>query len=55
MNMRLDGDGNPVKTGEQVQLGGNESYVSVCMKHFIEELGCIEEFTKIGSLTDVYN
>jgi thymidine kinase len=32
MNMRIDSNGNPVTQGEQVQIGGNESYVSVCMK-----------------------
>ena len=27
-------DGKIVRTGEQVMLGGNESYVSLCRKHF---------------------
>lgn len=44
MNMRIDAEGKPVSKGTQVHIGGNESYVSVCMKHFTEELGCIEEF-----------
>lgn len=35
MNMRLL-DGKPVFEGEQIQIGGNESYVSVCRKHFKE-------------------
>lgn len=34
MNMRIDEDGNPVKAGEQIQIGGNERYVSTCRKHF---------------------
>lgn len=34
MNMRIDADGNKVSTGQQVQVGGNEMYVSVCRKHF---------------------
>jgi thymidine kinase len=34
MNMRIDSEGNPVTSGEQVQIGGNESYVSCCMKCF---------------------
>lgn len=33
MNMRVV-DGNPVYTGEQIQIGGNESYYSVCRKHY---------------------
>ena len=34
MQLRLDGDGNPVKSGSQVQIGGNDSYLSVCRKHY---------------------
>lgn len=34
MVLRLDRHGNPIKTGEQIKVGGNESYVSVCRKHF---------------------
>ena len=34
MNARIDSDGNIIKTGEQIQIGGNESYVSMCRKHF---------------------
>lgn len=29
-------DGRVVKEGEQIQLGGNESYVSLCRKHWTE-------------------
>ena len=29
-------DGHIVREGEQVQLGGNESYTSLCRKHFKE-------------------
>lgn len=35
MNMRLC-DGKPIFEGNQVQIGGNESYISVCRKHFYE-------------------
>lgn len=34
MNMRLGADGQPVDEGEQVMIGGEESYISVCRKHF---------------------
>ncbi len=34
MVLRLDSDGVPVSEGEQVQIGGEESYVSVCRKHW---------------------
>jgi len=33
INMRLL-NGEPVFEGEQVQIGGNESYLPVCRKHF---------------------
>lgn len=46
MNMRVDASGCPVKSGAQVHIGGNESYLSVCMKHFLEEVGTIEEFAE---------
>jgi thymidine kinase len=36
MNARLDEAGRPVKTGAQVQIGGNESYTAMCRKHFKE-------------------
>lgn len=34
MVLRLDENGTPLKLGEQIQIGGNDSYVSVCRKHF---------------------
>ena len=34
MNMRIDAHGKPVREGQQVQIGGNESYVATCRKHF---------------------
>jgi len=36
MILRLDAQGNPIQEGEQVAIGGNERYVSVCRKHFRE-------------------
>lgn len=36
MNMRVDENGNAVKIGEQIQIGGNERYMSMCRKHFYE-------------------
>lgn len=36
MVVRLDGSGRAMKEGEQVAIGGNESYESVCRKHFRE-------------------
>jgi thymidine kinase len=34
MNARIDAEGKIVREGEQVQIGGNESYISLCRKHF---------------------
>jgi len=34
MNLRIDKAGNAVIDGDQVQIGGNESYVATCRKHF---------------------
>lgn len=38
MVLRLDENGRPFNEGEQVQIGGNERYVSVCRKHYNEAL-----------------
>lgn len=34
MVLRLDKEGHPYNEGEQVVIGGNERYVSVCRKHY---------------------
>lgn len=34
MVLRLDGDGNAVTEGSQVEIGGNDRYISMCRKHF---------------------
>ena len=34
MVLRIDANGKPVRDGEQIQIGGNERYVTVCRKHF---------------------
>lgn len=36
MVLRLDANGAPVKTGEQIEIGGNDRYVSVCRRHYKE-------------------
>ena len=32
--VRLDADGNAVREGSQIEIGGNDRYVSLCRKHF---------------------
>lgn len=36
MVLRMDADGNAVTVGSQVEIGGNDRYVSMCRKHFKE-------------------
>lgn len=43
MNLRV-ANGKPVYTGEQIQIGGNESYFPVCRQHYHNPL--LEEQTK---------
>ncbi len=37
MVIRLDGNGKAVTKGSQVEIGGNDRYISMCRKHFKEE------------------
>lgn len=39
MNLRVDGEGNPVRAGAQTEIGGNDRYMALCRKHFMERLG----------------
>ncbi len=34
MVLRVDSEGRPMRSGDQIKVGGNESYVSVCRQHF---------------------
>ena len=35
MVLRVDENQKPVRTGAQVEIGGNDRYISVCHKHFV--------------------
>ena len=37
MVLRLNENGEPVNIGDQVKIGGNDIYVSVCRKHFKQQ------------------
>jgi thymidine kinase len=39
MNLRLDEQGSPVRSGTQTEIGGNERYVALCRRHFADALG----------------
>ena len=37
MVLRMDADGNAVTEGSQVEIGGNDRYISMCRKHFKQD------------------
>jgi len=37
MNLRIDAEGKPLREGEQTEIGGNDRYVALCRRHFMEE------------------
>lgn len=34
MNLRVDAQGNPVRAGKQIEIGGNDRYIAMCRQHF---------------------
>ncbi len=38
MNLRVDESGGAVKQGAQTEIGGNDRYVALCRRHFVEAL-----------------
>ena len=36
MVVRMDGNGQVMTEGNQVEIGGNERYVSMCRKHYTQ-------------------
>jgi thymidine kinase len=34
MVVRMDENGNPIREGSQIEIGGNDRYVSMCRRHF---------------------
>ena len=39
MVIRVDENGKAVRDGDQIEVGGNDRYISLCRKHFREEIG----------------
>lgn len=39
MNLRVDAHGHAVRDGAQREIGGNERYVALCRRHFMERRG----------------
>jgi thymidine kinase len=38
MNLRVDEEGRAVKRGAQTQIGGNDRYIAMCRRHFMERM-----------------
>jgi len=38
MNLRVDQDGRPVAAGAQTEIGGNDRYIALCRRHFMERI-----------------
>ena len=39
MVIRVDEDGTALSEGRQVEVGGNDRYISLCRRHFREATG----------------
>ncbi|MBA4042704.1 MAG: thymidine kinase, partial [Sphingobium sp.] len=38
MNLRVDAAGRAVAAGAQTEIGGNDRYIALCRRHFMERL-----------------
>ncbi|MDV5823482.1 thymidine kinase [Sphingobium naphthae] len=38
MNLRVDAQGRAIRQGQQTEIGGNDRYVALCRRHFIEQM-----------------
>ncbi|QGP78766.1 thymidine kinase [Sphingobium sp. CAP-1] len=38
MNLRVDGQGRAIRQGAQTEIGGNDRYVALCRRHFVEQM-----------------
>jgi thymidine kinase len=36
MNLRVDGEGRAIRFGDQTEIGGNDRYIALCRRHFME-------------------
>ncbi len=53
MNVRVDEEGTPVTQGTQVEVLGKASYISVCMKHFIDMVPEMDKYAFEAETTTV--
>lgn len=38
MNLRMDAAGRAIQQGAQTEIGGNDRYVALCRRHFVEQM-----------------
>ena len=38
MVLRQDADGNAIREGQQIEIGGNDKYISLCRQHWSEAM-----------------
>ncbi|MEC3948992.1 thymidine kinase [Sphingobium sp. HWE2-09] len=38
MNLRVDAAGQAIQQGAQTEIGGNDRYVALCRRHFVEQM-----------------
>jgi thymidine kinase len=43
MNLRVDAEGRAVRAGAQTEIGGNDRYIALCRRHFMQRLKEAEE------------
>ena len=43
MNLRVDAEGRAVKMGAQTEIGGNDRYIALCRRHFVQRIGEAEQ------------
>jgi thymidine kinase len=42
MNLRVDEEGRAVRSGAQTEIGGNDRYIALCRRHFMERVKAAE-------------
>jgi thymidine kinase len=42
MNLRVDEEGKAVRLGVQTEIGGNDRYIALCRRHFMERIKAAE-------------
>ncbi|MEM9999465.1 MAG: thymidine kinase [Pseudomonadota bacterium] len=50
MVVRVGEDGKVVRDGDQIAIGGNDRYVSLCRRHWEEEMGRVDGEDMVGYL-----